>query len=409
MNTNDDRDAVTLADLPDVVLAQIFFGGYLSVPEILPCTILNNKFFDAWFRPQQKDDDEDDDDKLKSVKDLFWKKYMDDELLPGETVDDLRQHLDDWEEYREALRKGIIMNILNYEDGKEGDGASAVAFREKFQRLLLYAIGEYTLRVAAHHSWYKRLPTAGGLAGFEMFLSLTSGMRRLPNNEWVDYLKNDGNSSFHYTWTTTEKYRKKFGYFDFRQVALTDKWGTYLGVEKLHEQPTSVDFQGRQVFIPKSARVIAPVTSAVHNLSRPIDYEVALQHAIDNFNSCCLEEPLLIDWSIRHHVQGGEFPEEAAADVRAIAEACIIGQEEEERLWHTRFQRFTDKGTSPKPSSVSDWAKVVILAQQTREYIAIARASLACCLEVFGEDLCPSVDKVEVYVTPTRRRGWRRT
>ena len=54
---------------------------------------------------------------------------------------------------------------------------------------------------------------------FCVFLSPTAGMRAMRGNDgktkFIDYTEDDG-TRFHYTWCTTEKYRKSFGHLDFQ-------------------------------------------------------------------------------------------------------------------------------------------------------------------------------------------------
>eukprot|EP00957_Ditylum_brightwellii_P131728 10046526-Ditylum_brightwellii.AAC.1 len=77
-------------------------------------------------------------------------------------------------------------------------------------------IANFIIRVAGHNAWYKHLPITTGVTSFEFYLDLNSRMRwDRKNNKWIEYTKNDG-TQFNYTWMTTEKYRRLFGYFDWR-------------------------------------------------------------------------------------------------------------------------------------------------------------------------------------------------
>mmetsp|Transcript_68644 Transcript_68644/g.205870 ORF Transcript_68644/g.205870 Transcript_68644/m.205870 type:complete len:501 (+) Transcript_68644:32-1534(+) len=75
-------------------------------------------------------------------------------------------------------------------------------------------------RSANAHSYYKHL-NIGRTAPFSFHLSQVAGKRRVRGSDgeadhYIDYVRGDG-TEFHYTWTPTAEYRRKFG-----MVAYTD-------------------------------------------------------------------------------------------------------------------------------------------------------------------------------------------
>ena len=68
-------------------------------------------------------------------------------------------------------------------------------------------------RSATAHSYYKHLDVSR-TAPFSFKLSQVAGMRRTPDDDFVDYVRGDG-TEFHYTWTETKTYREQFGMLEY--------------------------------------------------------------------------------------------------------------------------------------------------------------------------------------------------
>jgi hypothetical protein len=83
---------------------------------------------------------------------------------------------------------------------------------------------EFAKHVGEAHSWYKHLPLVTG-GQFVVFLAPDSGIGRLVARlEGTVYhlvtppegpVFTDANPRLHYSWTTSEEYRRRFGYLDY--------------------------------------------------------------------------------------------------------------------------------------------------------------------------------------------------
>jgi hypothetical protein len=86
---------------------------------------------------------------------------------------------------------------------------------------------EFAAHVAAAHSWYKHLPLLTG-GWFVVFLAPDSGIGRLVARIEGDKLQletppegpvfTEANPRIHYSWTTSEEYRRRFGFLDYAYV-----------------------------------------------------------------------------------------------------------------------------------------------------------------------------------------------
>jgi hypothetical protein len=110
--------------------------------------------------------------------------------------------------------------------------------------------------------------------------------------------------------------------------------------------------------------------------------------------------------SCRHrHVDGGKLPKGAAADLKAIVNAYLVGGNKDSRLdelWGTRFPYYSIEDIISKPNDIQTWASAAITAQQIRERVSIGRALHAGSVNVFGEEFCPPLETVESSATPGR-------
>jgi hypothetical protein len=371
--------SISMDALPDVVLLKIFGDGYLTCHDLLKCVGLN-KFLHHWFHDTN-------DDEMRPLKDFLWRKILAHESLPGETFQDLQMHFKAWKVYCDELKQ-TLFQLSGAVD--ESDDAARV---EKCQMFVLEAIRGYTCRVSNSHSWYKHLPTARDNAWFVLFLDLTSNMRFV-NDEWIPCTEDDG-TRFHYTWTTTEKYRKLYGNFNY---------GFFYSQRQIFNPRVISNLRGKQIYIPRSACMLVPVTSAVHSYTGFGRYAKALKTAIDSGDPDILDGEMPRGWSFFHHVEGGKLPKGAAADLKAVANAHLAEGDKDshlDELWRTRFPDFLNEGMT-KPNEIEAWASVAMTAQHIRELISIGRALHTVSVNVFGEEFCPPLKTVESSVTPRR-------
>jgi hypothetical protein len=83
---------------------------------------------------------------------------------------------------------------------------------------------EFAKHVSEAHSWYKHLPLLTG-GRFVVFLAPDSGIRGLVARlEGTGYqlmtppegpMFTEANPRLHYSWKTSEEYRRRFGYLDY--------------------------------------------------------------------------------------------------------------------------------------------------------------------------------------------------
>ena len=254
------------------------------------------------------------------------------------------------------------------------------------------------MRVANSHSWYKHLPTAADSSRFEAFCDLTSNMRR-QDGRYVEYTQDDG-TYFHYTWMTTESYRRRFGYFRYEV--------DHRHIDNRRGAAKNVD--GSSIFIPKSARPSAvSVTAVVHDRSPGWNhYAKALRTAVDLGDPSILFGEIPIDWVQRHHVEGGRLPKGAAKDLYAIAEVfvnagSILMKEQLAKVMNERFikpyesvQLFTmEHMPKQEDGTIGEWARLVSIAQRHRERTAIRRSLHKVSISTYGADVVPSLESLE--------------
>eukprot|EP00567_Pseudictyota_dubia_P000182 CAMPEP_0197464912 /NCGR_PEP_ID=MMETSP1175-20131217/64270_1 /TAXON_ID=1003142 /ORGANISM="Triceratium dubium, Strain CCMP147" /LENGTH=465 /DNA_ID=CAMNT_0043000915 /DNA_START=60 /DNA_END=1458 /DNA_ORIENTATION=- len=417
-NENSGDDPLDLSGLPDVVLMKIFGDGYLGVRDVVQCSKANRLLQD-WFlhvsihRQEGKGNEDDDhigrakntlwkqlmdreslpgetfndlreqkklDDHIGRAKNTLWKQLMDREGLPGETFNDLIEHIEAWDGYCEELRT----NLLQMACGEADEIAKMPPDeqKEKCHDFLTGAIQNYTKRVCNSHSWYKHLPTAADASKFEVVLNSVARMRYV-DGKYIEYQKGDG-TEFHYTWTTTKKYREQFGNFE------------YLHWSEHRPEKNSLRLanrEGKTIYIPKYS-----VTAVIHDYSPEWDhYEPALRSAVEARNQDVLLEAMDPSWVFRHHVKGGKLPLEAANDLKAIAKAMITTYGDNTRIEalgevmrkHFVRRRHCSMKDMPDEEDLCGWAKLAARAQCNRERVAIAEALYDVCVGVYGEEWVP--------------------
>lgn len=389
-NENSGDDPLDLSGLPDLVLMKIFGDGYLGVRDVVQCSKANRLLQD-WFLHgnihRQEGKGNEHDDHIGHAKNALWKQLMDREGLPGETFGDLKEHIEAWDGYCEELRT----NLLQMACGEADEIAKMPPDeqKEKCHDFLTGAIQNYTKRVCNIHSWYKDLPTAADASKFEVVLNSVARMRYL-DGKYIEYQEGDG-TEFHYTWTTTKKYREQFGNFGYAY------WSEHL------PKMNSLRFanrEGKTIYVPKSARVQpVSVTAVIHDYSPEWDhYKPALRNAVEARNPDVLLEAMDPSWVwFTHHVKGGKLPLEAANDLKAIAEAMITTYGDNTRIEalgevmrkHFVRRRHCSMKDMPDEEDLCGWAKLAARAQCNRERVAIAEALYDVCVGVYGEEWVP--------------------
>jgi len=110
---------------------------------------------------------------------------------------------------------------------------------------------QFVVRVRGHHSWYKHLPIEEGVA-FRLGMSPVAGMRQT-DDQYIEYVMGDG-TQFHYTWCTTEDYRRRFHFFVWEEIC------------KSSSDPlvTTTPDMARPLLVPLLPSSIVPVTACVH-------------------------------------------------------------------------------------------------------------------------------------------------
>lgn len=93
--------------------------------------------------------------------------------------------------------------------------ANLYEYKASCKRMILSNQGEstskqirnYIMRTCGAHSWYKHMSLLNASYSFQFILKPYVNMR-LIDNKYIEYLEDDG-TRFHYTWTTTKKYRER--------------------------------------------------------------------------------------------------------------------------------------------------------------------------------------------------------
>ncbi|GMI11271.1 hypothetical protein TrLO_g10479 [Triparma laevis f. longispina] len=120
------------------------------------------------------------------------------------------------------------------------------------------------MRTCGAHSWYKHMSLLNASYSFQFILKPYVNMR-LIDNKYIEYLEDDG-TRFHYTWTTTKKYRESYGILDYYQNYECDTWGkndfTVIDYPDKEENKKRSKFDNELV---RSNNV--PVTSIIHSNS----------------------------------------------------------------------------------------------------------------------------------------------
>lgn len=117
----------------------------------------------------------------------------------------------------------------------------------------------FIARVRSAHSWYKHLPIERG-SRFQIFMSPVAGMRWQANG-YVEYRRGDG-TEFHYTWTTTEDYLRRYHLFAWRLLNPGEAVGRKV-----------VDTQDmKPLLVPDLPSFVVPVTACVYGNMR--DYHL---------------------------------------------------------------------------------------------------------------------------------------
>lgn len=128
--------------------------------------------------------------------------------------------------------------------------------------------------VSKAHSWYKHLPLFPPGVPFHFFLDPLSGYDHivLPDGRLRLEERTENSPRFHYTWMTTEEYRRRFGHLQYEAAA-----GTYFRVQSQGEVR---EYRNRPVFytadhmyhIPAEVAEAGTValTAAIHPLTRKL-------------------------------------------------------------------------------------------------------------------------------------------
>jgi len=123
---------------------------------------------------------------------------------------------------------------------------------------------QFVARVRSHHSWYKHLPIEQG-AVFQFGMSPTAGMR-FRSSDIVEYVHGDG-TEFHYTWSSTEDYRKRFHCFVWKQVEMSG--GIQYTVDTCDAKP---------LLMPNLPTSFIPVTACIYLDSTHYDLLKSIYH-----------------------------------------------------------------------------------------------------------------------------------
>jgi hypothetical protein len=111
--------------------------------------------------------------------------------------------------------------------------------------------------VAGAHSWYKHLP-ADRKVSFVFFLDPNAGKNLVltPTGEKAMVEINDQSNHFHYTWQTTETYRRRFGHWNyFAPYGNSFFFASDGGTVTTERRPSILDMDGDWVPIPTTVLI----------------------------------------------------------------------------------------------------------------------------------------------------------
>mmetsp|Transcript_14969 Transcript_14969/g.21387 ORF Transcript_14969/g.21387 Transcript_14969/m.21387 type:complete len:423 (+) Transcript_14969:135-1403(+) len=381
--------------LPGTVLVHIFGQGLLIASDVENCINLSHSTAE-WF-------------KKNSESIPVWRRFLQEEELEGETYEDWAIQMRPWNTLCTELASAYRL--------LPSPATGLTIAQENAQENMAQRIANFIIRVAGHHSWYKHLPITTGVTSFELYLDLNSRMRwDRKKKKWIEYTKNDG-TQFHYTWMTTEKYRRLFGYFDWR---LQDQQYPHTAgdcdVSRVGVPHAQYDKQ-KVIQIPKSFRCRkVQVTSAVHTNSPSYDlYYDVLKTAVEQRDPDFVKGPVpgecLTVFSRRRFQPDGKLPSPAALDLEKIVKHILKGSpisdldspESMELGCEIIVSAYPNVAEFRDPREIAHetmknagrsypihaFATLALVAQQWREMIAIGYSLEDLCLQVYGSKLTP--------------------
>jgi hypothetical protein len=189
--------------------------------------------------------------------------------------------------------------------------------------------------VSGAHSWYKHLPLFPPGVPFHFFLDPFSGYDHvvLPDGRLTPQERTETSSRFHYTWMTTEEYRRRFGHLQYEAAA-----GTYFRVQSQGEVR---EYRNRPVFYTANQAYHIPaevaeagtaeLTAAVHPSAREGLNTFGIWH-------------MMLD--IRAERYAEDHPEEwpaasGGADTLRQIKQVLDRFHAEAAAWHARYEEMT--------------------------------------------------------------------